>query len=191
VSFLAIEEVVEGLSSPVRKSWLVPLYLEFYSLESNCMSHNDPKELVLDSVTERELRDMAAGALGKKRRLSYFERQQAHDLGLDKAVDVHGNIDLNLAANEMRQASGSNRQNPNVRTSASYNGEPGESSTHPHQKTVNVDEVVKRAISNSAACHRHCQKTTGRSQCPHCWGQGFLKGDQMHAGTRSRDNSGG
>lgn len=136
--------------------------------------HNDPNENLLDAQTERELRNMAKRALGKKQRLSYFERRDVIDLQCDKAMDSHGNLDLNEMANQTHQSGGSSRINPNVRTSGSYTG----SEATPAAKAMNA----------KAKCHQHCAKNTGRSQCPHCFGQGYETGDRMQTtSNHSRD----
>src|SRR6267154_6320821 len=92
------------------------------------------------------------------RRLSFFQRQEAQALG--KSLDSHGNINLNEVANQTTQGPGSGRLNPNVRAS--------QSDPLVLNQTSKAEHMTKKSM-----CHRHCKKSTGRSNCPHCLGQGW------------------
>jgi hypothetical protein len=128
------------------------------------MSHNDKQEVVLDAQTEREINIAARRALGKKQHLTFFQRQEAHDIGLDKAMDGHGNLDLNEASNQMHQSGSSSRTNPNVRVSSTYKAQtPGE-------------------IQARSNCAKHCGNRQGRTSCAWCQGEGHTQKTERLSG---------
>jgi hypothetical protein len=168
--------------------------------ESKMFSDENVRALHVED--EKLLQSLAKRAVGKKVHLSYFERQQIVDLHLDKALDAHGNLDLNLAANLMTQTVGM-RISPNVLFAAKtfvtegmvYNDEPAPQEKTPSDGVLNaLDEatkVAKRRTNEKAKCFQHCYKSHGRPNCPYCHGQGQEAGLRMNSAThQSRENVG-
>jgi len=132
----------------------------------------------------READQLAKRATHPVRHLSYFERQTARDLGLEKAMDAHGNLDLNEAANQITQPAGLRRINPNVKTSASYsdNSNAPQDSSESTGVQEALDEATKaqqaHEIHIRSLCARNCQKNgrnvQGRSSCEYCLGEGWI-----------------
>jgi hypothetical protein len=132
-------------------------------------------KVVLHAEDERFLKNLARRAMGKTVYLSYFQRQEAYSLGLHKAIDAGGNLDLNEAANIMTQTPG-RRVSPNVQASQAGRFF-GDSVVPVPNKADTVKKSQSDLMIERANCARHCQKNNkdiqGRTSCPRCHGAGF------------------
>jgi len=152
--------------------------------------HNTPNEIVFGESTERELRIIAKRAVQGKVRLSYFERQLAHDLNLDKALDAHGNLDLNEAANLSFQLGNSKRISPNVLAAGfvygSDGGDHGEvAATNKAMRGATMLKASDYAEGELGRHNRYC-KMQGRTCCSVCHGIG-IEGMAKRQNNQSRN----
>ena len=158
--------------------------------------HNDPKEqIIFGESTERELRILAKRVMNNgKARLSFFERQQARDLGLSKALDANGNIDLNVAANLAHQTGVSTRISPNVKVASMWSLTPEntletramlDATNKSHRGTMDL----RAADYGEGDLGRHMRfcKMQGRTSCSVCHGIG-IEGMNRAQNNKSRDN---
>ena len=147
------------------------------------MSHNSDNELVLDSWTENEITKLVQGALQKKVWLTSLQRDLAIRMGLSKALDQFGNIDVARASALMTQAGTSKRISPNVLAAGLVYGSDGKdngevAATNKTRRGAGMTKEYQIGLDNGdvARCARYCQRNgtpvQGRN-CRVCKGAGY------------------